>query len=356
MPRDPIGGAVRNLFRLRQLENDVAARADELLRELFDDLASSIVRVDPLDAPNKTLRQQRLRKLLQEVQEVTGQGFAEVRELIEDEGVRIGMQQAEFAASQLRRTVGRAAGGVVGVDIGVGNVTEGQIRSILTSEPFRGAVLSDWTANQAERTAGQVARAVQLGMAQAETTGEIVRRVRGRSEGGRLVGGALNASRRETEALVRTAINHTATRAHVATFEENRDVTDRYTYTAVLDSRTSQICMGLDGQTFSYDDPDRVLPPAHFNCRSVATPEIKWEELGIEAPESGTRASEGGQVSAQTTYEDWLRDQPKETQIDILGESRANLFRANRIDLKQLVAGDNRRRTVDELKELAGMG
>jgi len=112
----------------------------------------------------------------------------------------------------------------------------------------------------------------------------------------------------------------------------------------------SQICMGLDGQVFAYDDPNRKVPPQHYNCRSVTTANVKWEELGIEPPEPGTRQAPGGQVSAQTTYEDWLSDQTEDVQNDILGPGRAKLFREDKVGLKDLITKDNRRRTLDQLR------
>lgn len=110
----------------------------------------------------------------------------------------------------------------------------------------------------------------------------------------------------------------------------------------------SQICMGLDGQTFPHGEGP--VPPNHFNCRSVQTPDIKWDDLGVEAPEPGTRQAADGQVSAQQTYEDWLDNQDEALQNEILGPGRAKLFREDKIDLRELVTRDHRRRTLDELR------
>jgi len=41
-------------------------------------------------------------------------------------------------------------------------------------------------------------------------------------------------------------------------------------YSAILDSRTTEICERLDGKIYKVDDPiwNRISPPNHFNCRS----------------------------------------------------------------------------------------
>ena len=45
-------------------------------------------------------------------------------------------------------------------------------------------------------------------------------------------------------------------------------------YSAILDSRTTEVCRHLDGVVFRMGDPqlDRLAPPNHFNCRSVLVP------------------------------------------------------------------------------------
>ncbi len=42
-------------------------------------------------------------------------------------------------------------------------------------------------------------------------------------------------------------------------------------YSAILDERTTDICKHLDGKIVRLNDPDlqRIIPPNHFNCRSV---------------------------------------------------------------------------------------
>lgn len=374
MPEDPTENVVRNLFALRQLENELAIEADRLLRDLFDDIAAQLGRIDPTGPSSSSLRQERLDRLMAEVRELTGSTVDEIRVLIADGGTEIGLAQSEWAARQLRDAVGRSVLSRIDVDV-TGRVGRNRIRAILTEEPFRGAVLSDWTDRQANSVVFQVRRQVQLGMAQDEPLGDIVRRVRGRQAGflrfdpetgdfvsrgtpgavvrPRFRGGVLSTTTRQTEALVRTAINHVATRGHQETYRQNRDVTKTYTYTAVLDSRTTEICMSLDGRTFDHADESAPRPPMHFNCRSIITPNVDWEGLGIEPPEEGTRASADGQVPSSTTYEDWLRDQSAEVQDDILGPGRAKLFRANKINLRQLVTRDRRRRTLSELRQAA---
>ncbi len=45
-------------------------------------------------------------------------------------------------------------------------------------------------------------------------------------------------------------------------------------YSAVIDSRTTEVCRFLDGKIFPVDEPDlqRLAPPNHHNCRSLLVP------------------------------------------------------------------------------------
>lgn len=76
-----------------------------------------------------------------------------------------------------------------------------------------------------------------------------------------------------------------------------------------------------------------------------------WKDLGIplrEIPPS-TRASMNGQVPERTTYEEWLRGEPKHVQIEALGKARAEAFRAG-TGLARFVTREGRVLTLDELR------
>jgi hypothetical protein len=65
-----------------------------------------------------------------------------------------------------------------------------------------------------------------------------------------------------------------------------------------------------------------AVVPRHFNCRSIEVPILKsFASLGLNIAEKlpSTRASEVGQISAKTTFEDFLKRMGKEFQDEILG-------------------------------------
>lgn len=346
MATDPTGAVVRNLFLLQRLSNGLGAEAAGIIRELMDEIAAEIARIDPTSPIQQTYRQLRVQKLMRAVEDLTGDAFEDVRRQLRDDLARIGKSQGQWAASQLDLALGSAT-----IDIRRGAIGINQMKRILDARPFRGETLAGWAETQAAATVRRVRRQVQLGMVQSETIDDIVRRIRGRSNGrGGFRGGVLNTTTREAEAIARTAVNFTANTAHRETFRDNQNVTKSFEYTATLDSRTTLICANLDGRVWKYDDPNAKYPPQHFNCRSTVTPRVDWGGLGVQPPQSeGTRASADGQVSASTTYREWLRDQPASVQDEVLGRARAELYRAGKVDLRDLVTRDNRVVPVGQL-------
>jgi hypothetical protein len=79
-------------------------------------------------------------------------------------------------------------------------------------------------------------------------------------------------------------------------------------WSAILDSRTSEVCQSRSGTVYPIDKPHPKPPPA----------------LSLD-PHSPTRR-EG---SKHEPYGDWLRKQPADVQDDVLGKARADVFRAN---------------------------
>ncbi len=339
----PIGGMIQNLINLQRLGNAMSADADALVRELFDDLAAQIARIDPTAPERDRYRRMRLEELLGRVELLVGQRFTEIRKALRQRLAELGAQQATWAEGQLQRTIG-----AIGYDIRSARVGVNMMKSIIDSDPFQGETLKGWADTQDAATVRRVRRQLQMGMVQNEPVGDLIRRVRGHSDRhGGFTGGVLDSTTRETEAIVRTGVNFVANRAHAETYRENADVVTGLERVATLDSRTTLICMSLDGSVIPSDSTD--LPPYHYNCRTVVVPVIDWKRLGIEPP-AGTRASTDGPVSSSTTYEEWLRDQPRAFQDQVLGPARADLFRANKVSLRDLVTQDHQVLTLSELR------
>ena len=162
--------------------------------------------------------------------------------------------------------------------------------------------------------------------------------------------------KRQSDALVRTAVNGVSNIAREQVYNANNDILDGYEWVATLDSRTTFICGSRDGQTYPLNSGP--VPPAHWNCRSTTIPKVKKQyDKGSEV--KGNRPSNGSdgtqQVSGQSNYSGWLRRQSKEFQNEALGPKRAELFRKHQVGMKGFVDPTGRTYTLPELEATYGL-
>jgi SPP1 gp7 family putative phage head morphogenesis protein len=255
--------------------------------------------------------------------------LAETRKALEAKLFDDARLLAEYEAERVRRDWEAA----IPLKIEVATVSPDSLLSAIRDLPASaGSTLGDLFDKWELGTVQAFTAQVRLGVAQGETVGQMVRRIRGKATGRRGVydGGVLQTSTRNATALVRTAVAHVNTLARERFYDANSDLIKGYQYTATLDARTCLECAPLDGRVYGAGEFRPALPQ-HFNCRCMYVPVVKsWKELGLdieEAPE-GTRASMNGQVPATLTYQQWLAQQSTAVQNDVLGKGRAELFRA----------------------------
>jgi SPP1 gp7 family putative phage head morphogenesis protein len=215
----------------------------------------------------------------------------------------------------------------------------------------RQVLLKEALAGLEDARARQIRQAVRIGFLESEPIDAIVRRIRGTKAAG-YADGLLEAPRHHLEAVVRTAVAHTANYAKQAHYRANEDIVKQWVVVATLDGRTPITCASLSGRKFPIGEGPQ--PPRHWRCRSLASPVTKsWRELGIPIDEidEGTRASMDGQVPADQTFSAWLRARSAAVQDDVLGATRAKLFRANAVEV---AAFTNNKGLVYTLEQLRG--
>lgn len=194
---------------------------------------------------------------------------------------------------------------------------------------------------------------IRAGYAQGLTNVEVVRQL----VGAKAQPGVLDATRRHASAIVRTSVQHAANVTRAETWKANNDVVIGYRWLSTLDSRTSSICRSLDGQVFKIGEGP--IPPAHINCRSTTIAELDEDFAELRRGSTRRAKDEDGkkqEISAQSTYYEWLKRQPASYQNEILGQTRAKLFRdgglsAEKFSKLQLDRNFNER-SLQELREL----
>lgn len=259
-----------------------------------------------------------------------------------------------------------------------------RVESLVNARPFEGRVLRQWASSVAQSDLARIQDTIRSGVAQGLPPREIARGVVGSA---RLRGtdGATQITRRNAEAITRSAVIHYSAQARRLWSEANRDLVERELYVATLDSRTTPICRALDGEIFEVGKGQ--YPPVHFNCRSARTMILSPEAVGqrpakpstqrqllreyaaqnnIKAPRQRKNLPRGhkarfdqfarrrireltGTVPAKVTYRQWLKRQTKEFQNDVLGPTRAKLFREGGLDLDKFVDRQGKELNLKEL-------
>lgn len=340
-----------------------------VLNETDADIVAAIVNGDLTEG---TDRERRMRKLLTDLRAINAKAYDAVNRASEDQLVDLAEYEAEFWQRRLNQTVG--------VDIFDSLPSPEQLRSIAVVDPIGGNLMSEWWTEEERYRLDLLRREIRIGMTEGQTIDQMVRRVRG-SRKNNFTDGALQTPRHRAETIVRTAVNHVQTHAAEAMFIEHSDIVKRVRWLSTLDHRTSPVCMARDGKVWKVGEGPR--PPAHPRCRSRVTPVLPrfsslarpgalrsgrgstnidtlfrqrlkargFDDAAASQIIRNARSSMDGRVPAKTTFNSWLKDKPADFQDEILGPTRAKMFRTGEIHLDRFVDDTGRQYTIKELRE-----
>jgi SPP1 gp7 family putative phage head morphogenesis protein len=384
----------RNAIDLNRYSNSVARRVINAYNDIIIDATNQLRVIDDLAAPDKAAR---LRGLLAQLKESLAGWAGDATELTATELQGLAELQSEFVTDQLRKVLPAGSRDAVRTV----EISPQFAQTVVTTDPTQlnvvalsddlfaavqgapatfsltaakgatitlpnGEVLTKAFRGIAVDQAEQFSQVVRNGLLTGETTPSIAKRLIGNLQFGedaktvrQLVaagGQATAVADNQVMALVRTSINQVANTASQQVYEANQDITKKYRYVATLDSRTSSICAALDGREFEYGKGP--MPPQHFNCRSTTVPII---DPDILPPSTiAKRASADGPVPINTSYGQWLKDQPLKTQQYVLGPGKVPYFNrlvekyGARDAMAKLVRDDGSELTLDQLRKRYG--
>lgn len=218
-----------------------------------------------------------------------------------------------------------------------------------------GKLLKPFLVGWADKEAETIANRVRLGFAQGKTTQQVITEVTGR-KANNYADGLLDVTRRNADAIVRTATQHVSAQARQSVWEANDGIVSGVKWVSALDNRTSQQCRSLDGQEFPLDSGPR--PPIHIRCRSTTVPVLKGKYAKLT--EGGKRASKGADggkpVKAGQSYYQWLKKQPAAFQDAAIGRKRGLLLRNGGLTAQRFSELQLDKRfmplTLDEMRKL----
>lgn len=375
--------SLRNAVSLRRYSAGLARRVADLMAVADADLSDRLlVRLRRFEGQGTVLdwTGERWKAVVMEIRDTRAELMKAVRELALGELNELSKVEAANELDTLESSIP--------LEISFTSVTADQLRSIVTSRPFHGRLLRDWFKTLEEADRARVVQAVQVGMAQGETTPEIVRRLTG-TKAEQYTNGILSISRREATAIVRTATNHVSNTARDYVWEANADIVLAKVWTSTLDGRTSAVCRARDGHAVPMNGrvlppellplkPPDARPPAHINCRSTMvailspagllgnrpfvvdtrTPDRRRVDFREEAKATGRTekqvrddwaARNIGRLPAATTYQEFMQRQSESFQDMVLGKTKARLFRTGKINLDEYVDRRGNELTLEQL-------
>lgn len=317
--------SIRHAVDLTQYSNYVLAKMIRILNltdaDLFYQLGAALEGVDA-----ETFKVQRLDQLLASVRDVNNQAYASLYGNLTEELKAYVGYEGQFQFDLYRS--------IAPVSFDIAAVVPEQVYAAAMSQPMQGRLLKDWAGGLRDSRLRRVKDTIAVGFTQGKTTADIVRELRGSKTSG-YADGLLNTDRRHVEAIVRTAVSHTAQTTRSRFYDENASILGDLIWVSTLDGRTSHECRVRDQQRFTqahvpvgHQIPWLAGPGRlHFSCRSTSIALLRGQKSL-----TGTRSSDGGYVNANLSYQDWLKQQSAVVQDEVLGKQRGSMFRAGGLD------------------------
>lgn len=327
--------------------------------------------------------QDRIRKLLQKRREL----LAPVRKQIRREALDFVAYEIGFQHRMVEDAVATIAGRNVAEALKLRPADPKEARLRFLNQPMKlGREAVPFNGRLKRFVRGDLERmsaAILAGISDPRPKVDILRRVRG-TPGRGFVDGAFHRTRVGVNEHLRTAVAHGAGISRDATQRANARVIPKYRFLAVLDGRTSDICISYSGQVFV--NGKGPIPPMHHLCRSTTAPVFDIQEVAdrvtiptvtearpdwqreldflAESRKTGKTVKQirrawakraFGEVPVETTYPQWLKTQPAVFQDEVLGRTRGIWFRQGKLDLQNFVDHSGNRYTIEQLAKRDGL-
>ncbi|WP_202412764.1 hypothetical protein [Duganella lactea] len=342
---DPLlNHAVRHQVDMAGYGNFVLAKMIRILNLTDADLIAQL-NAALADVDADSFKVQRLDSLLKSARELNAQAYAALYEGMTDELRAYVEYEGQFQYDLYKH--------VVPVDFSIAAIVPAQVYAAAVAQPMQGRLLKDWAAGLGQIRLQRIKDTIAVGYTQGKTTADIVREIRG-TKALNYADGLLDTSRREIDAVVSTALSHTAQITRNTFYKDNIDILGDEMWVSTLDGKTTPDCRArdhllytpIDHKPVGHSVPYRAGPGRlHWRCRSTSIALLKGQKTLY-----GQRSAAGGPVDANLSYNDWLKAQTNDVQDDILGKAKGRAYREG--GYKADVFTNDRGRTLT-LKQMA---
>jgi len=281
------------------------------------------------------LRQHNLSQLLRDLQQAIEEGQSEFDEGLRERLVEFAEEEIDFSEQTYSQVVteplqrpeeSSIAPLVAGATAGllIGGATQQMTNSQMSSRLF-------------SPMAREISSTVSTGVISQIAFGQLLGRVR-QKLGTKLP----NLAR----TVVATSLNNVSTAARGAFVTANGLVFGEERYVAVLDTRTTLRCAGLDGEIFPVQTGPQ--PPIHYNCRSTRVPIPRSRFID---PNAANLA-----VGRNQTFQQFLNSQPQSFQNEFFskfsnGAELQSLALQGGLNVNQLIDPSGAQMSLPELRQ-----
>ena len=295
----------RRQIMIQRLSNGIWEEIRPILANVSDRIKTRLREAD------SELRRGELSLLLRDIQDAFDEGKSAFDQTLRQRVIEFAQDEAEFQKQTFEQVTDETVEPVPEETI------TGEVMTVAAGLLITGSLVDSVTFNQAidrqfSQNVQDVKNTVSTGFIAKAPTDTLTRQV------DQKVG---NRMTNQSRAVVATMVNHAANVSRGLFATANRALVQNERYVAVLDSRTTLRCAGLDGEVFAENEGPQ--PPLHYNCRSIRVPIIKPEFVSERFRGNRTATGLAGQrqtVSPRTTFTSWLKQQPVEFRDEFFGK------------------------------------
>jgi SPP1 gp7 family putative phage head morphogenesis protein len=353
-------------LQLMRVEAGLTRGVVHRLRDLERTLVAELRNADPSEVDSANARLARLQRYLAAMRPE----FATTYRAIERDTRR---EMADLAEDESDYTAEIAAG-LFGLNLLRKRLSKKKAAEALPELVTEGQKIRVHWQRQAETTFQIVQDQLSVGLREGESTGQLVRRLRGpRDRRGQYPSSLIRIAERNARTLVETITATVANYARFETFQANADLIEGLQAVNPLDSRTSPICRARAGNAW-YLSTKRPFPgtfgafpgypPWHWRCRTTLIPIFKslrlLERTGDVPPTlmqrirdlaADKKAALDGKPAADLDFMTFFRNSTAAEQREMLGPGKLKLWQEKKLTFSQMIDQSGRPLTISELRE-----
>lgn len=325
-----------------RVENSLRRDVWDQLRILEDEILSALKSSDPTEFALLSRRRREVEALMaEELDPLIAARYTRLARLMDEAMGRLAVNEAH-ATEQIVNSV---ADEQVIEETPADATLKRRVAGALFPTPARptdlSATGSTWWVRQGESLSQRIGDSLLVGVSLEESLTQLTQRVRGTSDNG-FRDGLMAKARDDAARLLTTQTTNAIGEARVAVAERNAQQVVLQHQALIEEKNVCMICFARHGKRFRAEPPHEPIghelpflngTPYHPLCRCSII----------------TVVASGGAITDETLAA-WLRRQGTAYQNDVLGPTRAAMFRAGKLSPKDLLASSTGRPlTLEEL-------